>query len=130
MRSVILLCLVAALGLVLVGFSVAEPTNDSHQSSWSPPALDQVAAVLRGLTFDEFVDASYEQYLLRFPQVLTHYGMAQQLGVRNDRLDDYSEAYLAETRAIESLVYEQLLTYDREPLNLDQQLAYDVCAWY
>jgi len=130
MRNVLWLGLVAVLGLVLLGFGVAEPPDNAHQASWSPPSLDQVAAVLNGLAFDEFIDASYEQYLLRFPQVLTHYGMAQQLGVRNDRLDDYSEAYLAETRAIESLVYEQLQTYDRESLSPDQQVTYDVCSWY
>ena len=130
MRNVLWLGLVAVLGLVLLGFVVAEPPDNVHQVSWSPPALDQVAAVLNGLSFDEFIDASYEQYLLRFPQVLTHYGMARQLGVRNNRLDDYSEAYLAETRAIESLVYEQLQSYDWESLTLDQQVTYDVCSWY
>jgi len=56
--------------------------------------------------------------------------MAQQLGVRNDRLNDYSDDYLAETRAIESLINERIQSYDRESLTPDQQLTYDVCAWY
>jgi len=122
--------LIAVLGLALLGSSVAEPSDNNLQSSWSPPTLDQVAAVLEDLSFDEFIDASYEQYLLRFPQVLTHFGMARQLGVRNDLLDDYSEGYLAETRAIESLIYEKLQAFDQASLTPDQKLTYDVCSWY
>ena len=130
MRTVLLIGVVAIAGLVILGFGFSELPNDGRQPSWSPPTLGQVAAALEELNFDQFVDTSYEQYLLRFPQVLTHYGMAHQLGVRNDRLDDYSEAYLAETRAIESLIYGQLQAFDRESLTLDQQLTYDVCSWY
>ncbi len=130
MQNAIWLGLVVVLGLVLLGFGVAEPLKNVDQFSWSPPTLAQVAAALEGLNFDQFVDTSYEQYLLRFPQVLTHYGMARQLGVRNDRLDDYSEKYLAETRAIESIIYQQLQMFDRDSLSADQQLSYDVCCWY
>jgi len=130
MRNVLWIGLIAVLGLALLGFGLAEPPNDGRQPSWSPPTLGQVAVALEELNFDQFADTSYEQYLLRFPQVLTHYGMARQLGVRNDRLDDYSEEYLAETRAIESFIYEQLQMFDRESLTLDQQLSYDVCSWY
>ena len=130
MRTVILLGLVVALGLALLGFGDSGSPSNVHQPSWSPPTLDQVASALEGASFDQFVDTSYEQYLLRFPQALTHYGMARQLGVRNDRLDDYSEEYLAETRAIESLINAQLQAYDRALLTSDQQLTYDVCSWY
>ena len=130
MRSVLWIIVVAIAGLAILGFSLAETPSDPHQSSWSPPTLGQVSAALEGLNFDQFVDTSYEQYLLRFPQVLTHYGMARQLGVRNDRLDDYSEVYLAETRDIESLIYEKLQIFDRASLTPDQQLTYDVCFWY
>ncbi len=130
MRNVLWIGLITVLGLALLGFELAEPPNDGRQPSWSSPTLGQVAAALDGLNFDQFVDTSYEQYLLRLPQVLTHYGMARQLDVRNDRLDDYSEKYLAETRAIESFIYEQLQMFDRASLTPDQQLTYDVCSWY
>ena len=130
MRNAFWIGLVVAAGLAILGLMLVAPPNNSDPASWHPPTLEQVAAALEGLNFDQFVDTSYEQYLLRFPQVLTHYGMARQLGVRNDRLDDYSEEYLAETRAIESLIDEHLQTYARESLTLDQQLTYDVCSWY
>jgi uncharacterized protein (DUF885 family) len=98
--------------------------------SWSPPTLSQIHAALENANFDQFIDISYKQYLLRFPQLLTHYGLAQQLGVRNDRLDDYSEAYLTETRAIESLILTRLRAFDRNALSPDRQLTYDICHWY
>lgn len=130
MRNVVWIGFIAVIGLAMVGFMLADSSDNSYRPSWSPPTLEQVAAALEGTSFDRFVDASYERYLLRFPQVLTHYGMARQLGVRNDRLDDYSERYLAETRAIESHIYEKLQAFDRVALTPEQQLTYDVCAWY
>ena len=130
MRNVFWIGLIAVTGLVLLGFTLAQSSDTSTALSWSPPTLDEVAAALDGLSFDPFINVSYNQYLLRFPQVLTHYGMAGSLGVRNDRLNDYSEAYLAETQAIESLILEQLQSFDRAALSPDQQLTYDVCVWY
>jgi len=49
-----------------------------------------VQAILDGLTglpFDDFVDRSYEEILLRSPQEVTSLGLAQALGISNDRLD-------------------------------------------
>jgi uncharacterized protein (DUF885 family) len=130
MRHAFWIGLIAVAGLAILGCSLAQSTNETVDSSWLPPTLAEVATLLDGLGFDRFIDASYEQYLLRFPEVLTHYGLASQLGVRNDLLNDYSEAYLAETQAIEVLILEQLQAYDRSALTPAQQLTYDVCAWY
>jgi len=130
MRNAFWIGLIAVAGLAVVGFAFAQSADSSYAPSWSPPSLIEVTAALDGLSFDRFIDTSYRQYLLRFPEILTHYGMAGSLGVRNDRLNDYSEAYLEETRAIESLINEQLKTYARASLTPTQQLTYDVCAWY
>jgi len=129
-RSALWVGLAVVAGLAIFGFTLAPSSSDSYAPSWSPPSLDEIANQLDVLSFDRFIDVSYEQYLLRFPEILTHYGMAQPLGVRNDRLNDYSADYLAETEAIESLIYERLQTFDRASLSTDQQLTYDVCAWY
>ena len=130
MRNVFWIGLIAVAGLTVLGCALAQSAENSYVPSWSPPSLNEVASTLDGLSFDRFIDVSYRQYLLRFPEILTHYGMTGSLGVRNDRLNDYSETYLAETRAIESLIDEQLQTYDREALTPTQQLTYDVCSWY
>jgi len=130
MRHVFWIGLIAVAGLAILGCTLVQSTSESVGSSWLPPTLAEVTTSLDGLGFDQFIDASYEQYLLRFPEVLTHYGLASQLGVRNDLLNDYSEEYLAETRTIESLILEKLQAYDRSALTPTQQLTYDVCAWY
>ncbi len=130
MRCVPWIGLVVVVGLMVLGFDSADPSSTAYQPTWTPPTLAQVESALDGLSFDRFVDVSYEQYLLRFPQALTNYGLAAQFGVRNDRLDDYSEEYLNETRAIESFIDERLRSYDRESLSPQQQITYDVCLWY
>lgn len=130
MRYAFWIGLIAVAGLAILGCTLAQPTYTSVGPSWSPPSLTEVAASLDGLNFDQFIETSYEQYLLRFPEVLTHYGLAGRLGVRNDLLNNYSEVYLAETQVIESLILEQLQTFDRSELTAAQQLTYDVCLWY
>ena len=57
--------LAAVAGLAILGFALAQPSGDLPQRTWSPPSLDEVSAVLNGLSFDHFIDVSYEQYLLR-----------------------------------------------------------------
>ena len=130
MHTVRSIALAALLLILLAGLTWSQSTEAPRAPSWSPPSFDQVADAIQGLEFDDFIETSYRQYLLRFPQVLTHYGFAQMLGVRDDRLDDYSETYLAETLAIESLILETLERYDRDALTPDQQITYDVCSWY
>lgn len=130
MRSVFWIGLIVVVGLAMPGCGLDENASRSYQPSWSPPTLNEVETALDGLSLDRFIDASYEQYLLRFPETLTHYGMAGQLGVRNDLLNDYSEDYVGETQAIESLILEKLQTYDQSLLTPTQQLTYDVCVWF
>ena len=130
MRIALWVGILVVIGWVVIGWNAPDVSGAARQPSWTPPTLAQVDSALAGLSFDRFVDVSYKQYLLRFPQTLTHYGLAASLGVRDDRLDDYSEAYLEETRAIESLIAEKLRSYDRAALSPDQQMTYDVCTWY
>jgi len=111
--------LLAGRAPALVG---AEPT-------WTPPGFQMVEAALDGLEFDDFVETSYRLYLLRFPQAITHLGLAEAFGVRNDRLDDYSPEYLAETERIERLMLERLRQFDRASLSPRQQETYDVSEW-
>jgi len=97
---------------------------------WQPPTLAEVDAALTGLGFDELVETSYRLYVLRSPQTVTSMGLAAEFGIRNDALDDYSEAYQSETFAIESLILERLRAFDRETLTEAQRATYDICLWY
>ncbi len=83
MRSSLWLLPVLILGLSLL-------VGGAHEPTWAPPTLAEAEEALAGLGFDEFVEASYRLYLLRYPQTLTGLGMASVLGVRNDLLNEYS----------------------------------------
>ena len=58
--------------------------------SWTPPTLGETRARMQGKTFTQFADEAYRIHLLRHPQTVTDLGLAEKLGVRDDRLDDYS----------------------------------------
>lgn len=124
-----LIVMVWVAGVMLPGLAAvgAEP---NVAPSWAPPSLSSLAAALEELPFDEFVETSYRLYLMRFPQSLTDLGFAEALGVRNDRLNDYSSGYLEETQQIEREILDRLLRFDREDLSPEEQINYDVCAWY
>jgi uncharacterized protein (DUF885 family) len=118
--------LILGLSLLIGGATVDAGT---YEPTWAPPTLTEVEEALAGLGFDEFVEASYRLYLLRYPQSVTGLGMASVLGVRNDLLNDYSAEYDAETGQIARHVLERLRAFDREGLSADRQLTYDVSEW-
>jgi len=111
----------------------AESSDESigeHLPTWDPPTAEFVADAIRGLAFDEFLNTAYRLLLMRFPQTLSDLGLAEMFGVRNDRLNDYSEAYELETQRIEREILTRLRSYDRASLSADQQLTYDICEWH
>jgi uncharacterized protein (DUF885 family) len=84
---------------------------------------------LRGLSFDDFLARSYDTLLVRSPQHVTELGLADQLGMRNDQLDDRSATHLRGTEAMQRAVLGLLRGYDRSALTPPQQLSYDIYAW-
>lgn len=97
------------------------------EPSWTPPTLQEARTRLEGKTFAQFADEAYRIHLLRHPQAVTDLGLAETLGIRNDRLDDYSDKYVRTTLAIEREIYRRLHTYNRETLPPDERLTYDAC---
>jgi len=92
-------------------------------------SIDEVISGLEGLLIDEFFDASFTQLLLREPELLTELNLSAQFGLRNDQLNDISDAYLKETQRLEAAILSQLLTYDRQTLTPEEQLSYDIYLW-
>ncbi len=112
-----------ALAAALVG-GVASCSHDP-QPTWAPPTLGQASKALDNVSFRAFVETSERLYLLRFPQTISELGRAQELGVRNGRLDDLSPRYRAETAAIEREILTRLGAYRRAALPADDQVVYD-----
>jgi uncharacterized protein (DUF885 family) len=86
--------------------------------------------VSAGLAFDEFVDNSYAAWLDHHPELVTSLGIAADLGMTNDRLDDLSPEGIAAAQQLEVAILAALHAYDRESLDPEQQLTFDVYEWW
>jgi uncharacterized protein (DUF885 family) len=113
----------------------AEPTTEPTKSPLpattpDPRSAEEIAAELERLPINEFFDESYRQLILRSPEMVTTLGLADGFGMRNDRLDDLSTAYILETQALERAILDLLRSYDRDSLSQNDQVSYDVYEWY
>lgn len=93
-------------------------------------SIDEILASLTGLPIDTFFEESYRQLLLRDPDRLFVNGLADTYGGPNDRFSDLSIPYQEDTARLEAAILEILHTYDRDTLNQDEQLSYDIYVWY
>lgn len=116
--------------LVLVSGCGCEPASTPMPQPTAGPSIDGGIAELKGLEFDVFLEASYTQLLLRDPELVTELGVAEDLGVGNDRLTDISDAYVRETQQLEVATLDLLNQYDRAALTPEQQLSAEIYAWY
>jgi uncharacterized protein (DUF885 family) len=93
-------------------------------------SVDEVLASLDGLSFDDFLDASYEAILRRSPEGVSSRGLSEALGMRNDALDDVSDEYALRTMDLIEGIQTRLRSYDRAALGPAQQLSRDTYDWY
>jgi len=105
------------------------PTDTPEAVALQSP-IAEIVASLKGLSLDEFFEESFKQLRLRDPQGLTYDGLAEAYGLRNDQLNDLSDAYVRQTQELEAAVLDLLRTYDRAELAPAQQVSYDVYEWY
>ncbi|MDJ0960212.1 MAG: DUF885 domain-containing protein [Acidimicrobiia bacterium] len=134
--------LTIALVLAVIATACSSTTTSTSATPSSAVATTEVATEgpassspasapdLGGLPFDEFLEASFARLLVRNPENLTSLGVAADYGLGNDRLNDWSPAFLEETQALERSILEQLRTYDRSVLPTGDQVSYDVYEWY
>lgn len=116
--------------LVLASGCGCEPASAPMSQPTAGPSVDKIVAELKGLEFDAFLETSYTQLLLRDPELVTELGVAEDLGVGNDRLTDISDAYVRETQQLEVTILDLLNQYDRAGLSPEQQLSADIYEWY
>jgi uncharacterized protein (DUF885 family) len=119
-------CVRLIAGFVFLGLSltIAVPIA-SGQTGDIQDILDD----LRGLEFEEFVDASYVQVLLRSPEQVTSMGLSEEFGVRDDQLDNICSEFVDETYALKAGILELLRDYDRSELDYEQQISFDSYEW-
>ena len=126
MRNRILLLIA---GVAFLFISVVLPFPRSLASSQQVGNVQDILDALEGLRFDEFVDASYEQILLRSPEMITSLGLSQSLGIRDDQLDIICNAYVDETYELKAGIQTILGSHNRSELDYDQRISYDSYSW-
>jgi uncharacterized protein (DUF885 family) len=119
--------LIAAVGFLFVGSLLIVPLSSG--TSLAEGDIQDILDDLEGLPFDEFVDASYKQILLRSPEMVTSLGLSQTLGIRDDHLDNICNSFVDETSELEVGIQQILESYDRMELNYEQQISYDSYSW-
>ena len=141
-RQLLLASLVVAMGAVACGVQAPEPTAQgspiasstssltADQATAQPAPISQILQSLESLSFDEFLEESFRQLTLRNPEAITAAGVAGQLGVRNDQLNDLSESYTLETYELQRGVLDILRSYPLEQLNEREQNSWKVYEWY
>ncbi len=108
----------------------SEPPSATPTAEPEEPAVSEILAGLQGLPLEQFFDESYRQLLMRNPEGLTYAGVSQLFGLRNDRLNNLSEAFVRDTQALEDGILDLLQGYHRSSLTPEQQVSFDVYEWY
>jgi uncharacterized protein (DUF885 family) len=80
--------------------------------------------------FDAFMEESYRRLLSRDPETVLELGLSQVYGTPTNLLTDISDETIRRTQALESEILSALQQYDRSALDPEQQLTYDIYAWY
>ncbi|OQA16829.1 MAG: hypothetical protein BWY63_02611 [Chloroflexi bacterium ADurb.Bin360] len=106
------------------------PLSPTSTTTSAPLELPAVAEGLEGLDIDAFFEASYLRIGKRCPECLTTLGLSAAFGMRDDHLNDMSDAFIRETQALEHAILQLLETYNRDALTPEQRTSYDVYAWY
>jgi uncharacterized protein (DUF885 family) len=148
-RRLILMGVIILAQLLMGGCNQAPPTTQAALPVISPTknpttslpltatqassgylAVDAAAEKLAGLPIDQFFEESFKKLMLRDPEGVTIEGLSKMFGMRDDQLTDISDGYIRETQALQKMIALMLRSYDRAALNQQQQISYDVYAWY
>jgi uncharacterized protein (DUF885 family) len=113
----------------LVVFGAVTTGSPAFGSSLDDDSVQTIVDGLRGLSFDEFVDESYKQILLRSPQEVTSLGLSEAFGIRDDRLDNICNEFVDETYDLKDGILDILQTYPRRTLGYEQQISLDSYTW-
>ncbi|MGB0495109.1 MAG: DUF885 domain-containing protein [Kangiellaceae bacterium] len=88
--------------------------------------LDDVTNRLNGLSIQDFFAESYQAIQERNLEGAVSEGLANSFPLGTFELNNISDEFYTQSKAIEALILEKLLTYDRSTLSEPEQLSYDV----
>ncbi len=108
----------------------AESEGNSSAKTEPQTSPQEISYSWEGLSFDQFLDESWNSVMRRDPELLTELGISEAFGMGNDQLTDISDAYLRQTYALYTQILDHLNDYDRDSLTPEQQLNYDIYAFY
>lgn len=138
-RHILPAALAAAFGIISCSTQPAEPTvaaAPTAEATSSPLAelmtapIDEVLLSLQDLSFETFLEESFKQLTLRDPEAITDAGVATELGVRNDQLNDLSEEYVQDTYELQRGILDILRSYPPQELDDKQQVSWKIYEWY
>jgi uncharacterized protein (DUF885 family) len=98
----------------------------NYQLPDTSEVLDSVNNRLIGLSIDDFFIESFRTIQERNSQAGVSEGLADQFPLGTFELTNISDAFEDQTTAIESLILERLLEFDRATLSATNQLSYDI----
>jgi len=107
---------------VTASTQAAEPTK--------APSPKSDIVISADSSFDEFLEESWYEVMLRDPELLTELGLSTAFGVGNDQLTDISAEYKTETYELYDQILDVLRSYERASLSAEQQLNYDIYAYF
>ncbi len=83
-------------------------------------------------SINHFYERIFIEYALEDPEILSQLRILEGMGINfhNDDLTDISDARFQRLKNKLNDNYKTLLKYDREKLNKDQQLSFDILKWF
>lgn len=145
MKKLFIISFIIGLSLFLLSLSGCGSSSSSNSDGEAAIVLDNVSdytlqstqvllddldALLDGLTLNAFYDESFKAIELREHQAIIAAGRTDEFSITDYQLDNISDDYYFQTVAIKQHIRDKLLSYDRNQLTNTEQLAYDIYLTY
>ncbi|MDJ0763079.1 MAG: DUF885 domain-containing protein [Myxococcota bacterium] len=124
-----LLCIAICM---LCGCDEDEPKKYDDLGVCEPRLTDIQATIdsLAGLPFDALLESAEQAIIQRSPELVTELALSETLGMRDDALDDISEAYQRQTIELVKGIQAIFKSINPEMLTSDQRISLETFEWF
>lgn len=127
--------LLVAFGVLAVAACTPSPGNTPttaavESTTSAPTTLPSLPTSPEADDFDAYVEIAFRTLVARSPQSVTDLGLSSEYDVRNDQLDDLSDAYLEGTEEIRVEILNLLDLFDPDNLSRDQNATLQAFRWH